>query len=43
MFEFGPSFLERTMKNIVSYVQRASFVRLELVNVAILERAFGKG
>ena len=31
------------MKNIVSYVQCTSFVRLELVNVAIFERAFGKG
>jgi len=31
------------MKDIVSYVQPALFVWLELVDIAIFERAFGKG
>jgi hypothetical protein len=42
ILEFGTSFLERAIEEIVPHVQPALFVRFELVDIAVFEHAFGK-
>jgi hypothetical protein len=42
ILEFGTSFLERAIEEIIPHVQPAFYILLQLVDIAVFEHAFGK-